>query len=89
MSYRYRTKGTCSVYIDVDMDGDVVRDVTFTGGCHGNLQAISRLVKGMTASEIKEKVDGIRCGYKATSCADQMCRAIELAMAENKAKAGC
>ncbi len=88
MAYRYRTRGTCSVFIDVEMNGDVLENVVFTGGCSGNLQALSRLVKGMTADEIKAKVDGIRCGYKSTSCADQMCRAIELAMAENAAKAG-
>ena len=89
MSYRYKTTGTCSVYIDIDMDGDVVRDVQFTGGCNGNLQGISRLVKGKTYKELKETLGGIRCGFKPTSCPDQLVRGIEEAMAdEAKARSG-
>lgn len=81
MAYRYKTSGTCSVYIDIDMNGNIVKDVKFTGGCNGNLQALSRLVKGMSYEELKEKVGGIRCGAKDTSCADQMVKGIEEAMA--------
>ena len=65
------------------MDGNTVKDVQFHGGCHGNLQGISSLVKGMTYEQIKERLDGIRCGYKQTSCPDQLVRAIEEAM-ENR-----
>ncbi len=81
MVYRYKTKGTCAAFIDIDMDGDVVRDVVFYGGCHGNLQAIPRLVRGMTYQEVKDKLEGIRCGFKPTSCPDQLVKGIEEAMA--------
>lgn len=83
MAYTYKTKGVCSAYIEVEMDGNTVKEVQFHGGCHGNLQGISSLVKGMTYEQIKERLDGIRCGYKQTSCPDQLVRAIEEAM-ENK-----
>ncbi len=81
MTYEYRTKGTCSRAIILDMDGDVLKSVEFIGGCHGNLQGISKLVPGMKYEEIKEKLDGIRCGFKPTSCPDQLVRAMEEAMA--------
>ena len=74
--YDYRTKGTCSQLISLDLDGDVVRNVKFMGGCHGNLQGIGKLVEGMTVSEIEEKLSGIRCGAKPTSCPDQLAKAV-------------
>ena len=80
MTYTYETCGTCSRFIDIEMDGDVVKNVEFTGGCNGNLQAISRLVKGMRYEQLKELVGGIRCGLKETSCADQLVKGIEEAM---------
>ncbi|MDO4396432.1 MAG: TIGR03905 family TSCPD domain-containing protein [Clostridia bacterium] len=83
MAYRYKTEGVCSVYIDLEMDGNVVKEVEFHGGCNGNLQGISSLVKGMTYEEIKDRLDGIRCGFKQTSCPDQLVRAIEEAMVNN------
>lgn len=77
----YKTQGTCSQVIELELDeNDVLRDVVFIGGCNGNLQGIASLVKGMKANEILERLDGIRCGYKNTSCPDQLCRAIEMAM---------
>ena len=79
----YYTQGTCSSQIDIVLDDDnVVRDVQFTSGCHGNLQGISTLVKGMKAEDVVKKLQGIRCGYKNTSCPDQLATAL-LQMMEN------
>lgn len=77
MKYTYRTKGTCSVYIDFEIDeNNIVHNVEYTGGCHGNLQALSILVEGMPAEEVVKKLGGIRCGFKKTSCGDQLATAI-------------
>ena len=75
MSYLYKTKGTCSSQIEVELEGDIVRNVKFTGGCHGNLQAIPKLVEGMTVEEVERRISGIRCGMKNTSCGDQLAKA--------------
>ena len=82
MVYRYKTSGTCSVFIDVEMEGNVVKEAVFHGGCNGNLQGISSLIKGMTYEELKEKLSGIRCGFKSTSGPDQLGKAVEAARAE-------
>ena len=74
---RYQTKGTCSTYIDIELDGDVIRSVSFFGGCNGNLQGISKLVEGMKAEEAIKKLKGIKCGFKPTSCPDQLAVALE------------
>ncbi|HJB91657.1 MAG TPA: TIGR03905 family TSCPD domain-containing protein [Candidatus Eisenbergiella merdigallinarum] len=74
---RYKTKGTCSTAIDIEMDGDVIRSVAFTGGCNGNLKGISSLVSGMKAEDAIAKLKGIRCGFKPTSCPDQLACALE------------
>ncbi len=76
MRYQYRTKGTCSQLIEFDIDNDVITNVVFTGGCNGNLKAISILVEGMKADEIVAKLKGNTCGFKSTSCADQLACAI-------------
>lgn len=81
MKYTYYTSGTCSSQIDFEVEDNVIKQVFFTGGCHGNLQGISRLVQGMTCDEAIAKLEGIRCGYKATSCPDQLARALKEAMA--------
>lgn len=74
----YKTQGTCSQYIDLDVDDNgIIQDVFFTGGCNGNLQGISTLVRGMHVEDVKNKLNGIRCGFKSTSCPDQLVRAIE------------
>lgn len=73
----YKTHGTCSQYIEVSADNDVVTGVKFFGGCDGNLQGIARLVKGMPIDTVIARLDGIRCGSKCTSCPDQLCRALE------------
>lgn len=77
MKYTYTTQGTCSRRIDIEIDNGRLVDVVFTGGCHGNLQGIGALVKGMDAGEVIEKLRGIRCGAKATSCPDQLARALQ------------
>lgn len=82
MVYRYKTTGTCSVYIDVDVEGNVLKNCLFHGGCSGNLQGISKLTAGLTYEELKEKLAGIRCGFKNTSCPDQLVKAVEYAMKE-------
>ena len=76
----YQTSGTCSQQIDLDIDEDGrVWNVQFLGGCNGNLQGIGRLVNGMKVEDIKERLADIRCGYKNTSCPDQLTRALEQA----------
>ncbi|MBQ4313326.1 MAG: TIGR03905 family TSCPD domain-containing protein [Clostridia bacterium] len=76
MEYTYKTRGTCSSQIKVTLDGNIVRDVKFTGGCHGNLQAIPKLVEGLTVDEVEKRLSGIRCGMKSTSCGDQLAKAV-------------
>ena len=76
----YKTKGTCSTQISIEMDGDIIKNVEFTGGCNGNLQGISKLVEGMRGEDAISKLRGIRCGFKPTSCPDQLSYAIEQAM---------
>lgn len=76
----YKTRGTCSTQIDIEVDGDIIKSVKFTGGCNGNLQGVSRLVEGMKAEDAIKKLRGIKCGFKPTSCPDQLSYAIEQAM---------
>lgn len=73
----YKTKGTCSTMIDVELKDGVIDSVKFTGGCNGNLQGISALVKGMKTEEAISRLKGIRCGFKPTSCPDQLAHALE------------
>ena len=79
MRYSYRTKGVCSTQINFDLEGDVVRNVEFISGCNGNLKAISKLVDGMTVGKIEEVLKGNTCGWKPTSCADQLAIAVRQA----------
>ena len=72
----YRTRGTCAQLIHFDLDGDIVKNVQFLGGCNGNLQGIGKLVEGMKADEVIERLQGIRCGSKTTSCPAQLARAL-------------
>lgn len=76
MQYEYKTKGTCSSKILFEVDDNKVKNVQYVGGCNGNLQGISRLVEGMDIEEVKRKLSGIRCGYKDTSCPDQLAKAL-------------
>ncbi len=74
---RYQTKGVCSTSIDIELKDGVIDSVKFTGGCNGNTQGVSALVKGMTPEEAISRLKGIRCGFKSTSCPDQLARALE------------
>ena len=76
MNYTYKTKMTCSTAITFDLEGDVVRNVKFTGGCNGNLKAIGKLVEGMTVDQIETTLAGNTCGPRPTSCADQLAKAV-------------
>ncbi len=81
-TYDYRTKGTCSSLITFTLDGDIIKEVAFQGGCNGNLQGISRLVAGMKAQDAIDRLKGIRCGFKPTSCPDQLATALEKALSQ-------
>jgi len=79
----YRTKGTCSIAIHVDVNPDhIIESVEFVGGCSGNTQGIASLVKGMKAEDAIARMEGIRCGMKATSCPDQLSKALKQALKE-------
>ena len=73
----YKTQSVCSRSIDIDIEGDVVTSVKFNGGCAGNTQGVANLVKGMKVSEVIERLEGIRCGFKPTSCPDQLAKALK------------
>jgi len=84
MTYEYSTSGTCSKKIILELSEDnVIESVKFIGGCHGNLQGISSLVKGMKADEVIARLEGIKCGFKSTSCPDQLSKAVKQAMEKN------
>ena len=76
MKYTYRTKGTCSRSITFDIEEGVVRNVQFEGGCNGNLKGIGAIVDGMKVEDVIDKLSGIRCGFKSTSCPDQLAQAL-------------
>ena len=81
-TYVYKTQGTCSREITVTLDGDTVESVSFYGGCHGNLQGVSALVKDRKIDEVIATLSGIKCGSKNTSCPDQLAKALEKAKTE-------
>ena len=72
MKYIYIPKGVCSRAIEFEIEDNIVRNVSYTGGCNGNLQAVGRLVEGMKVDEVMQRLEGIHCGMKKTSCADQL-----------------
>lgn len=81
MKHEYYPKGICPMKLEFDLDGDKVTDIQFTGGCNGNLKAIATLVDGWSADDIISKLEGNRCGFKQTSCADQLAQALKQAKA--------
>ena len=85
MVYSYRTRGTCSRQIDVELDGDIIKSVQFYGGCNGNLQGISAIVRGKTIEEVEKAFSVIRCGMKPTACPDQLVQALHAAKAAQEA----
>ena len=84
MKYDFTPKGVCSRGIHVELDGDVIRSVKFDGGCNGNTQGVAALAVGMTVDEYVKRCKGIKCGFKNTSCPDQLALALEEALAEQK-----
>lgn len=80
MSFQYRTKGVCSRNITLDIVDGKVMNVKFDGGCNGNTQGVARLVEGMDAQEAIRRMEGIQCGFKGTSCPDQLAKAIREAL---------
>lgn len=77
MHYEYKTKGTCSRTIFFDVEDGILHNVQFVGGCNGNLKGIGALVEGMKVEDVIDRVDGIRCGMKNTSCPDQLAKALK------------
>ncbi len=77
MKFTYKTKGVCSRSIDLEVENGIVTDVKFNGGCNGNTQGISSLVKGMKVEDVIEKLQGIKCGFKDTSCPAQLAQALK------------
>ena len=74
---RYKTTGTCSSAIDFEVEDGRVKEVKFIGGCSGNTQGISKLVEGMLVDEVISRLEGIKCGFKSTSCPDQLAKALK------------
>ena len=77
MKFTYTTNGVCSRSIDIEIENDIILNVKYLGGCNGNLQGISALVKGLTVDEVIEKLQNIRCGFKNTSCPAQLALALK------------
>lgn len=82
MKYNYKTKGTCSRSIQFELNNGIISNVSFEGGCNGNLKGISALAEGKKAEDVIESLRGIRCGFKSTSCPDQLAKALTEALAE-------
>ena len=76
MEIVYKTEGTCSTHIEITVEDGIVRDIAFWGGCSGNLQGLSRLVKDMEVNEVVTRLAGIKCGRRSTSCPDQLSKAL-------------
>lgn len=85
MHFEYKTERTCATLIEMDIHDGVVSNVRFTGGCNGNLKAVPKLVEGMRAEDIAEKLSGVTCGFKGTSCGDQLAKAVLAAKAAEQA----
>ncbi|MFV0520572.1 MAG: TIGR03905 family TSCPD domain-containing protein [Lachnospirales bacterium] len=86
MRYSYDTNNVCAKVINFELNGDVVTNVEFVGGCNGNLKAISRLVDGLTVDDIEYKLEGLTCGIRDTSCSDQFTKALREAVLKAKAE---
>ena len=82
MKFEYKTSGTCSRKITLDIENDILRSVEFEGGCNGNLKGISRLLKGMKAEDAIARMEGTTCGPRPTSCPDQIAKNLKKALAE-------
>ena len=80
MKIEYFPKGVCSRQMIIEVEDGIVRDVEVIGGCHGNLQGISALVEGMQVEDVIDRLEGLRCGFKSTSCPDQLAQALKKAL---------
>lgn len=78
----YCPQGVCSRKIDIDVENGIIQKVVFTGGCSGNTQGVSRLLEGMTVEEAIARLDGIKCGFRPTSCPDQLAKALKKSLKE-------
>lgn len=87
MPYMYRTRGVCSSLIEIELDGNVVKSAAIRGGCDGNGKGVASLVVGMTVDEVQKKLSGITCGFRSTSCPDQLAKAVTEAYKASTAKA--
>ena len=76
----YKTKGVCSQAIELELDGDIIKSVRFIGGCDGNTKGVAKLVEGMKAQDAIARLEGITCGFKPTSCPDQLAKALKTAL---------
>ncbi|MCQ4022452.1 MULTISPECIES: TIGR03905 family TSCPD domain-containing protein [unclassified Ruminococcus] len=83
MKFKYSPRGVCSQVIELDMEGNIIKNVKFYGGCNGNLKGIGSLVQGMKAEEVIKRCEGICCGMKSTSCPDQLAKALQQYLASN------
>ena len=81
--FTFYPQGVCSMMIEIELEDDIIKDVVFTGGCNGNLSGISKLIKGMKAEDVIERLEGTTCGFKDTSCPDQLSKALKQALAQN------
>jgi len=86
MQYIYETENTCATQIKLDIDGDIVTNIEFAGGCNGNLKTIPMLIDGWKVDKIEEKLAGITCGRRPTSCADQLAKAVREAYSNSSFK---
>ncbi len=82
MKHSYKPKGVCPRKIEFELDGNVVHDIVFTGGCNGNLKALAKILEGTTVDEVSRMLEGNTCGRKSTSCADQLTKALQSALQE-------
>ena len=87
MKYDFSPKGVCARRLEFELDGDIVKNVQFMGGCNGNLKALAALTEGMTVDQVCERLKGITCGLKNTSCSDQLAQALAKAQESEKKKA--
>ena len=85
MTYSYKTSGTCSTRIDFEIEDGILKNVSYTGGCNGNLQAVSKLVEGLSVEDVIQKLSGISCNGRPTSCGDQLARACQAALEKDNA----
>lgn len=83
--FTFYPQGVCSMMIEIELEEDTIKDVVFTGGCNGNLSGISKLIRGMKAEDVIERLEGTTCGFKDTSCPDQLSKALRQALAQNGA----